>query len=156
MAQIACSRINLRPSATRAFVSAPRQARSASSFKVSAFNVTLKTPSGEHVLKIGPDTYILDAAEEAGVDLPYSCRAGACSSCAGAFLELRAGRLLNCLQTEAFGYLVDEEGLEPSELGNAAGSREFVVGVACLEDKSPIQDRRGNALPAEKSGGSSF
>ena len=48
-----------------------------------AFSITLQTPDGEKVIQCEDDQYILDAAEEAGVDMNYSCRAGACSSCAG-------------------------------------------------------------------------
>ena len=47
------------------------------------FNVTLRTPEGEQTITCEDDQYILDAAEEAGVEMNYSCRAGACSSCAG-------------------------------------------------------------------------
>ena len=51
------------------------------------FSVQLITPQGPAKFDCPDDEYILDAAEQAGIDMSYSCRAGACSSCVGRLIQ---------------------------------------------------------------------
>ena len=51
------------------------------------YKVTLKTTDGDHEIQCDEDLAIVDAAEDNGLDIPYSCRNGSCSVCTGKLLK---------------------------------------------------------------------
>ena len=56
---------------------------------MSTYNITLISEEYElnETVSCGDSETILDAAEVAGIELPFSCRAGACSTCVGIVTE---------------------------------------------------------------------
>ncbi len=75
---------------TERFTSGPAQAAkiqadtdAAPQKQAAAKDITLTVvlDGKEHELNIGPDEHVLDAALNAGLDLPFSCKAGVCCTC---------------------------------------------------------------------------
>ena len=61
------------------------------------YSIILRSPDGtEQTIQCEEDQYILEAAQDAGIDLTYRCLAGACSACAGRVIE---GEIDNSEQT---------------------------------------------------------
>jgi len=58
--------------------------QSIATYKVRLLNESCDIDS---IIECDDNVFILDAAEEQGIDLPCSCRAGACGACAGKVIE---------------------------------------------------------------------
>ncbi len=54
---------------------------------VASYHVTFITEGRETPLEVPDNQYLLEAASQAGLDLPYMCLQGWCTTCAGKVLE---------------------------------------------------------------------
>src|SRR5262249_38699282 len=67
------------------------------------YQVTFITNGVEKQVAVPEDQYLLDAAINAGLDLPYMCLQGWCTTCAGRILQGKVD------QSEALRYYPEDE-----------------------------------------------
>jgi ferredoxin len=76
---------------------------------VPTHRVTFVTDEQEVTVEVEEEEYLLDAAARAGLQLPFSCLQGWCTTCAGKVLEGRVDQseaLRGFPQDEAAGYVL--------------------------------------------------
>ncbi|NER26180.1 MAG: 2Fe-2S iron-sulfur cluster binding domain-containing protein [Symploca sp. SIO1C4] len=69
--------------------------------KIHTIRIHNRKTGTEHTLKVPEERYILHSAENQGVELPFSCRNGACTTCA---VRINSGQVY---QPEALGLSQD-------------------------------------------------
>ncbi len=65
--------------------------------------VTIVLDGDTHKITVAPDKFVLDAALDAGLDMPYSCQSGLCTACRG-----------KCVTGEV--KMIEDEGLTENEI----------------------------------------
>jgi ferredoxin len=56
-------------------------------FMTETYTVEIRHQGNTHMLTVADDQTVLAAAQEAGLDLPSSCNAGVCTTCAAQLLD---------------------------------------------------------------------
>jgi ferredoxin len=107
---------------------------------VATYQVTFITGNRETTVAVRDDQYLLDAAVDAGLDLPYMCLQGWCTTCAGRLLEGKVD------QSEARRYYPQDEAAGFVLLCSAFPRSD--VRVLTHQKEQMRQHRRSLGLPA--------
>lgn len=90
--------------------------------------VTFEHDGEETTVEIPEDEFILDAAEAAGLELPFSCRQGNCTSCTGLVEEgdVERGGVALSIKEEEEGYALLCSSYVRSDCRIVAGAQDEV------------------------------